>query len=118
MKLRLVYAGLVGLLLAGSASAAANGNSGNDNASFTAVVQSVPGVHGGGVSILPASGTFGAGVGSAVSELATANGGITVAILAGGNPQSVPPVPEPDAYLMMLAGLGMVGVVARRRLKR
>jgi hypothetical protein len=27
----------------------------------------------------------------------------------------VAPVPEPDAYLMMLTGLGMVGVIARRR---
>lgn len=27
----------------------------------------------------------------------------------------VPPVPEPEAYLMLLTGLGMVGVVARRR---
>jgi hypothetical protein len=28
------------------------------------------------------------------------------------------PIPEPGTYLMMLAGLGLLGVVARRRLKR
>lgn len=31
------------------------------------------------------------------------------------NVSQVPAVPEPSAYLMLLAGLGMVGVVARRR---
>ena len=29
--------------------------------------------------------------------------------------QNIPPVPEPEAYAMMLAGLGMLGVIARRR---
>ena len=28
---------------------------------------------------------------------------------------SIAPVPEPDAYAMLLAGLGLLGAVARRR---
>ncbi|TXG87701.1 MAG: PEP-CTERM sorting domain-containing protein [Rhodocyclaceae bacterium] len=30
----------------------------------------------------------------------------------------VSPVPESDAYAMLLAGLGLMGVVARRRSRR
>lgn len=29
--------------------------------------------------------------------------------------QTIPPVPEPETYAMMLAGMGLVGVIARRR---
>lgn len=29
--------------------------------------------------------------------------------------RTIPPVPEPETYAMMLAGMGLVGVVARRR---
>ena len=45
-------------------------------------------------------------------SFATAN--LTAAKLTFGVAQ-IPLVPEPDAYLMLLAGLGMVGAVARRR---
>jgi len=31
------------------------------------------------------------------------------------NLSEVAPVPEPETYALMLAGLGLVGVVARRR---
>ncbi|MCL2590939.1 MAG: PEP-CTERM sorting domain-containing protein [Betaproteobacteria bacterium] len=33
----------------------------------------------------------------------------------GANKPVIPPVPEPETYAMLLAGLGLVGVVARRR---
>ena len=29
--------------------------------------------------------------------------------------QNIPPIPEPEAYAMMLAGFGVLGVIARRR---
>jgi hypothetical protein len=29
--------------------------------------------------------------------------------------QTIPAIPEPETYAMMLAGLGLLGVVARRR---
>ncbi len=43
-------------------------------------------------------------------------GGLTVSEL-GGTPAFLPfvPVPEPETYAMMLAGLGLMGFVARRR---
>lgn len=119
MKLRQAVVGVVGFMLAGGAFADANGNSGNDNAAFNAVIHSaVTGEGGGVVSSLSVPGSFAAEIGSAVSELATGAGGISVAIAAGGNPNVIPPVPEPDAYAMLLIGLGMVGVMARRRSKR
>jgi len=44
------------------------------------------------------------------------SGGLTVAV-AGGTPTFLPsaPIPEPETYAMMLAGLGLLGYVARRR---
>ena len=44
------------------------------------------------------------------------SGGLTVAV-AGGTPTFLPsaPIPEPETYAMMLAGLGLMGFVARRR---
>jgi len=119
MKLRRALVGAVCFMLTGSAFADANGNSGNENAAFNAVVySSATGQGGGVVSSFSAQGSFGAAIGSAVSGLATAAGGIPVAIAAGGNPNVIPPVPEPDAYAMLLAGLGMVVVMAKRRSKR
>lgn len=119
MKLRRALVGAVCFMLTGGAFADANGNSGNENAAFNAVVNSSATGQGGGVvSSLSAPGSFGAEIGSAVSGLATGAGGIPVAIAAGGNPNVIPPVPEPDAYAMLLAGLGMVVVMARRRSKR
>lgn len=119
MKLRQAVVGVVGFMLAGGAFADANGNSGNENAAFSAVIYStVTGQGGGVVSSLSVPGSFGAEIGSAVSGLATSAGGIPVAIAAGGNPNVIPPVPEPDAYAMLLAGLGMVVVMAGRRSKR
>ncbi|MCK9983759.1 MAG: hypothetical protein AzoDbin1_00231 [Azoarcus sp.] len=118
MKLRQVVVGVVGIVLAGGAFADANGNSGMENAAFNAVINSSATGQGGGVvSSLSVPGSFGAEIGSAVSGLATGAGGISVAIAAGGSPNIIPPVPEPDAYAMLLVGLGMVGVMARRRSK-
>ena len=37
--------------------------------------------------------------------------------LAGFVPSSTPPVPEPSEYAMFLAGLGLIGQVARRRMR-
>lgn len=42
--------------------------------------------------------------------------GINLASLSGTDYSSLPPVPEPGTYAMMLAGLGLVGWSARRRL--
>lgn len=115
MKLRFLGAGLISLCVAGAAAAAPNGNSGNSNASFNAVLKAG---EGGIAAALRPSDSDVRGVGGLVSDLATGSGGQFVAIAAGGNPQFVPSVPEPDAALMLLVGLGMVGVVARRRLRR
>lgn len=35
--------------------------------------------------------------------------------LEGGNPLNIAPVPEPETYAMFLAGLGLMGGIARRR---
>ena len=115
MKLKFLGAGLVGLCMAGAALAAPGGNSGDTGASFNAVLNS----SGGGiVSSVRIGDVESSGIGGLVSDLALGSGGQFVAIAAGGNPQFVPSVPEPDAALMLLVGLGMVGVVARRRLRR
>lgn len=37
---------------------------------------------------------------------------------AGGSAEQLTPVPEPETYAMLLAGLGLVGAVARRRKAR
>lgn len=118
MRLKLVWAGVFGFLLASGASAA-NGNAGTDNASFNAVVNWNGTEHGGGIAdALPRTGVTGQGLGDSVSALATGSGGISVAVLAGGNPKLTAPVPEPDAYAMLLAGLGLIGAIARRRVGR
>lgn len=101
--------------MAGAALAGQSGNPSDAGTSFNAVLNQ----NGGGiVSTFRAGDVEARGVGGLVSELALGSGGQFVAIAAGGNPQFVPSVPEPDAALMLLVGLGMVGVVARRRLRR
>jgi hypothetical protein len=37
---------------------------------------------------------------------------------SGGGGNETPPVPEPETYAMMLAGLGALGMVVRRRRNR
>lgn len=53
-----------------------------------------------------------AGAKFAFVDLDSATLGLTVSQSGGG---VVAPVPEPEAYMMLLAGLGLVGAVARRR---
>lgn len=47
------------------------------------------------------------------------NAGYTgiIALTAPGGGPVTPPVPEPETYAMLLAGLGMLGFIARRRQK-
>ena len=119
MNLKLVLAGLVGLSVAGGVFAAGNGNGNavNGNASFNAVLKSngVPSGQGGGLPASSLGDVSGRDFGGAVSDLAHNGGGGAVATVAGGNRAFVATVPEPDPYLMLLAGLGMVGLIARRR---
>lgn len=115
MKLKFLGAGLICLCLAGAAAASPNGNSGNSNASFNAVLKAGDG---GIATVLRPTDSDLRGVGGLVSDLATGSGGQFVALAAGGAPQFVPAVPEPDVALMLLVGLGMIGLVARRRLRR
>jgi hypothetical protein len=44
-----------------------------------------------------------------------ANGGINVWVREAETPPLAAPIPEPESYAMMLAGLGLLGVAARRR---
>lgn len=41
--------------------------------------------------------------------------GVTLSSVSGHNYATMAPVPEPEFYTMMLAGLGLVGFIARRR---
>lgn len=44
----------------------------------------------------------------------TGGNGIDLLVYAGAVPTTTPPVPEPQTYALMLAGLGLLGLVARR----
>jgi hypothetical protein len=46
--------------------------------------------------------------------VANATGGFETFFVASGG-TTVPPIPEPETYALMAAGLGVVGWVARRR---
>lgn len=43
--------------------------------------------------------------------------GGTYALASSAAPSAAAPVPEPETYAMLLAGLGVVGIAARRRVK-
>lgn len=49
------------------------------------------------------------------ASLSNATGGFETFFVAASNGDTVPPVPEPQTYALMLAGLGALGFVARRR---
>lgn len=58
---------------------------------------------------------FDAGHGAGVDSFTTAFNSLSNATLYSTEKASVTAVPEAETYAMMLAGLGMMGVVARRR---
>ena len=58
---------------------------------------------------------FDAGHGAGVDSFTTANGALSNATLYSTGTARVTAVPEAETYAMMLAGLGLMGVVARRR---
>jgi hypothetical protein len=59
---------------------------------------------------------FGAGVEMNFYETSLSAVTLTVNISdANGNPLNLSPIPEPETYAMMLAGLGLLGFTARRR---
>ena len=42
-------------------------------------------------------------------------GGVSLSAWAVRDGNSTPPIPEPETYAMLLAGLGLIGFAARRR---
>ncbi len=53
-----------------------------------------------------------------LNTLTGSSGGYTLTVLASATHQDqmmATPVPEPETYMMLLAGLGLMGFVARRR---
>ena len=48
-------------------------------------------------------------------QIVIRGGEISLSVDSGGLPPLVSAVPEPESYAMLLAGLGVVGSVARRR---
>jgi hypothetical protein len=64
------------------------------------------------------SGSFGANRIGLFASLSNATGGVeTFYVASAGNPVTAP-IPEPETYALMLAGLGVVGFVASRRRRR
>lgn len=52
------------------------------------------------------------------ASLSNATGGPETFFVANAGGGVTPPIPEPETYALMLAGLGVVGFVARRRRRR
>lgn len=52
----------------------------------------------------------------AVTGITKSAGGVSF-LVNGSNVASITPVPEPESYAMLLAGLGLMGTIARRRNK-
>ena len=53
-----------------------------------------------------------------MADIKTFRFGGSYILLAGTADGTLAPVPEPETYAMMLAGLGMLGFMARRRRKQ
>lgn len=69
----------------------------------------------GGLHALGTSATFsGLSAGDYTFGFLGLGGGFT-AVSFAANAVAVTPVPEPETYAMLLAGLGMIGAIARRR---
>lgn len=77
--------------------------------SFSVDLSSVCSVMGSCDILLDGSNSFHLGLKPLQGSLASANG--------YGYTYLAAPVPEPETYAMLLAGLGLIGVVARRRRK-
>ena len=58
---------------------------------------------------------FDAGAGLASNSFTVNVGGLSNAALYATNGNPVPGIPEPETYALMLAGLGTLGFIARRR---
>jgi hypothetical protein len=57
------------------------------------------------------------GAGDYYLEVSGKAGGLSGGLYSGSISSTVSPVPEPETYAMLLAGLGLMGAIARRRNK-
>lgn len=62
--------------------------------------------------------TLGTALASSGSKANIAFDTLSVGAVVAAAPAAIAPVPEPDSYAMLLAGLGMVGFIVRRRAAR